>query len=144
MSGSSDRRHEVPPPELGEHPGVDPVGLGRERGKGPGPGRIGDEDIPAGELEGVVDEMGAVHRFDDRGHLLTGPCEPADEILQRPPLGRHRSHRDRLACFVEHVHIDLLARQVQSRVQHPMGLLVTGSARTHDLTTEARLHDIQM
>jgi hypothetical protein len=59
-----DRRHQVAAGELGEHPGVDAVGLARERCEPLDLLRVGDLDLPAGELEPVVHEAGAVHRLD--------------------------------------------------------------------------------
>jgi hypothetical protein len=62
--GQPDRRHQVAARELGQHPGVDPVGLARQRRQSLRLLRVGDLDLPAGELEPVVHEAGAVHRLD--------------------------------------------------------------------------------
>jgi hypothetical protein len=56
--GEPDRGHEVPAPELGEDPGVDLVGLGGKRGETLHLYRVGDLDVPAVQLEVVVDEAG--------------------------------------------------------------------------------------
>ena len=125
--GHPDRGNEVAPAELGEHPGVDLVGLGGEGGAPLHLHRVGDLDVPATELELVVDEAGAVHRLDDRAHLVAVAGDPGDELPEPEGLGRGRGHFDRPTVLVEHVHIKPLARQVQSGVQHAVGLLVSGS-----------------
>jgi hypothetical protein len=117
-SGSSDRRHEVAPGELGEDPGVDLVGLGRQGCEALHLHRVGDLDVPAVELELVVDEAGPVHRLDDRAHRLAVAGNPGDELAEPEDLGRCRGHLDRPAFLVEDVHIKPLARQVESGVQH--------------------------
>ena len=116
--GQPDRRHELAAGQLGEDPGVDPIGL---RGKG---GEtldllgIGDLDVPAGELELVVDEAGPVHRLDRRADRLAVAIHPGDECPEGIGIGTDRGHLDRPAGLVEQVHIKPLARQVQSGVQH--------------------------
>ena len=64
--GSQIFGHEVPTGELGEDPGVDLVGLGREGCQPLDLDRITDGDVPAAELELVVDEPGSRHRLDGR------------------------------------------------------------------------------
>ena len=121
-SGSSDRGHEIASGQLGEDPGVDPVGLGREGGQTPDLLGIGDLDVPAGELEGVVDEAGPVHRLDRRADRLAVAIHPGDEGSEGVGVGPHRGHLDRSTTLIEQVHIEPLAQQVQSGVQHPLGL----------------------
>jgi len=55
-----DLGHEVTSCELGQDPCVDLVGLGGERSNALDLGRVRDRDIPASELEGVVDEAAPV------------------------------------------------------------------------------------
>jgi hypothetical protein len=62
--GQPDRRHQVTARQLGEHPGVDSVGLAGERCESFHLLRVGDLDLPSVELERVVHEPRAVHRFD--------------------------------------------------------------------------------
>ena len=116
--GQPDRRHEVATPELGEDPGVDLVGLGGQGCEALDLHRVGDLDVPARELELVVDEAGPVHRLDDRAHLLAVAGDPGDELAEPEHLRTGGGHFDRPALLVEDVHIKPLARQVQSGVQH--------------------------
>ena len=85
--GQPDRGHEVAAGELGEHPGVDLVGLGGQGREALDLQGVGDLDVPAGELELVVDEAGTVHRLDDRGHLVAVPGDPGDELAEPEDLG---------------------------------------------------------
>ena len=71
-----DRRHQVAAGELGEHPGVDPVGLAGERCEPFHLLRVGELDLPAVQLETVVDEAGAVHRLDRGADRLAVPSDP--------------------------------------------------------------------
>ncbi len=140
--GQPDRGHQVPPAELGEDPGVDPVGLGGERGEPLDLHRVGDLDIPAEKLEGVVHEASPVHRLDRRGHLLAVPADDPNQRPQGITVGSDSRDLDRPTVLVEHVHIEPLARQVQSGVQHLRALLVW-FLREPNVTTGALLHDIQ-
>jgi hypothetical protein len=74
--GQPDRRDQVTPGELGQHPGVDPVGLARERREPFHLLRVGDLDLPTCELEPVVHEAGAVHRLDCRADRLAVARDP--------------------------------------------------------------------
>ena len=116
--GQPDRWHEVPPTEFGQHPGIDPVGLAGERCQPLDALGVGDQDIPAGLLELVVDEAGAIHRFDRRPYCVTVPGQPLDEHPERVCVGADGDHLDRPSRRIEHVDVDSLARQVQSGVQH--------------------------
>ena len=64
--GQPDRRHQVALGEHGQDPGVDPVGLHRQRRQPLHLLGVGDLHLPAVALEGVVDEAGAGHRLDHR------------------------------------------------------------------------------
>jgi len=59
--GQPDRRHELPTSELGEHPGVDLVRLRRQGRQALRLRRVGDRDVPAVALQGIVHEAGTVH-----------------------------------------------------------------------------------
>jgi len=74
-----------------------------------------------------VDEAGTVHRLDRRADRLAVAIHPGDEAPQGVGIGADRGHLDRSPLLVEHVHVKPLARQVQSGVQHVVGLLVSGS-----------------
>src|ERR1019366_9715646 len=77
--GSGDLRYQGSPGELSQHAGIDLVSLGRERCQAPHPLGIGDQDLPARELEAVVDEAGAVHRLDRRPDRLPISRYPSSE-----------------------------------------------------------------
>ena len=121
-SGSSDRGHEIASAELGQDPGIDPVGLGREGGETLDLQGIGDLDLPAEKLEGVVDEARPVHRLDRGADRLAMPIHPGDQGPQRVGIGPDGGHLDRPAILIEQMHIEPLARKVQSGVQHVLGL----------------------
>jgi hypothetical protein len=116
--GQPDGGHEVAPPELGEDPGVDLVGLGRQGCEALDLDRVGDLHVPAVQLELVVDEAGPVHRLDDRGDLVAVPGDPGDQLTQPEDLGRGRGHLHGSALLVKDMDIKPLARKVQSGVQH--------------------------
>jgi hypothetical protein len=102
----------------GEHPGVDPVGLAGQRGQALDLLRVGDLDLPPGQLKLVVDEPGAVHRF-DRGHdRLAKPGGLPGQAPQPISVWRRRGDLDWLTRLVHQVHIQAVARQIQPCVQH--------------------------
>jgi hypothetical protein len=59
--GPPDLGNQVAAAQLGQDPGVDPVGLTGKRGQAFDLLGVGDGHLPAGQLELVVDEAGAVH-----------------------------------------------------------------------------------
>ena len=74
--GEPDRRHEVAAGELGQHPGVDPVGLARQRRDPPRSLRVRDPHVPPRQLELIVHEPGTVHRLDRRADRFAVTREP--------------------------------------------------------------------
>jgi hypothetical protein len=80
--GQPDRRHQVTAGELGQHPGVDPVGLTRERRQTFHLLRIGDLDLPTCELEPVVHEAGSVHRLDRGADRRTVTIKPLAQAVK--------------------------------------------------------------
>jgi hypothetical protein len=66
--GQPDLGDQIPSGQLGQHPGVDPVGRARQRGQPLDLLGVGDGDLPAGQLELVMNEAGAVHRLDRCSH----------------------------------------------------------------------------
>jgi hypothetical protein len=86
--GQPDRRDEVAAGELGQHPGVDPVGLARQRREPLHLLRIGDLDLPAVKLEAVVDKAGAVHRLDRRADRVAVSSEALAQVLQTISIRR--------------------------------------------------------
>jgi hypothetical protein len=132
--GQPDLWHELKPRQLGQNPGVDPVSLGSQWGDALDLGCIGDRDIPAVPLKRVMDEARPGHRLDRAVHLV---AEAQDVGSQPPQPGGIRTdgrHLDGPAVLVEDVHIEPLARQVQSRVQHHWGLPVLVGSTTHRLS----------
>ena len=116
--GQPDGRHQIEPRQLGEDPGIDPVGLGGERGNALDLGRIRDLDLPTPALEGVVDEACPGHRLDRAADLVAMAQDAGRQRPERPGVGADGSYLDRPAVLIEHVHIEPLARQIQSDVQH--------------------------
>ena len=80
--GEPDRRHEVAAAELGQHPGVDAVGLAGQRRQPLHLLRVGDLDLPARELEPVVHEARAVHRLDRGADRRAVTVEPLSQAAQ--------------------------------------------------------------
>jgi hypothetical protein len=74
--GQPDRRHQVATGELGEHPGVDPVGLAGQRCEALRLLRVGDLDLPALKLEPIVHETRTVHRLDRGADRRAVTSEP--------------------------------------------------------------------
>ena len=117
--GQPDRRHQIPAGQLGQHPGVDLVGLAGQRGQPLDLLRVGDLDLPARQLQLVVHEPGAVHRLDRRVHR---PAElrpdPPGQRGQTTRLGQRRGHHQRRPRLVHHMHIQPRSTQVQPDVHH--------------------------
>ena len=80
--GQPDRRHEIAAGQLCEYPGVDPVGLARQRRQSFHLDGIGDRHIPAGLLELVVNKTGAVHRLDRRDDRLAEAADASGQAAQ--------------------------------------------------------------
>ena len=120
--GQPDRRHQVPPRQLGQHPRVDLVGLAGQRREALDLLRVGDQHVPAPLLERVVDESRTGHRLDHRSDPLT--AEPLREIAQPVGVRRRRELRHRRAGRVDDTNIEPTSTQVQPNVQLRTGLLV--------------------
>jgi hypothetical protein len=86
--GQPDRRHEIAPGELGQHPGIDPVGLAGQRRQSLHLLRVGDLDLPAGQLEPVVHETCAVHRLDRRAERRAVSANPLAQATQTVGIRR--------------------------------------------------------
>ena len=119
--GQPDRRHEVAAGQLGQHPGVDAVGLAGERRQPLHLLRVGDLHLPAGALELVVDEARPVHRLDRRPDRLAVPIEPYRQSAQPIDIRRGRTDVDRRTPTVEHMKVETLATEIQTGVQHCNG-----------------------
>ena len=116
--GQPDRRHQIAAGELGQHPGVDPVGLAGQRRQPLHLLRVGDLDLPAGELEPVVHEAGAVHRLDRGADRRAVTIEPLAQAAQTIGVRRRRTDLDRRTLSVEQVEVETLATEIQTGVQH--------------------------
>jgi hypothetical protein len=104
ISGTRSRRD-----SSGEHPGVDPVGLAGQGGQALDLLGVGDGDLPAGQLELVVDEAGAVHRLDRRPHRLSVGSRLAGQPTEPVGIWRRGGDLDRAALGIEQVHIQPVA-----------------------------------
>ncbi len=119
--GQPDRRHQLAARELGQHPGVDAVGLAGKRRQALHLARVGDLDLPAQPLEQVVDEAGAGHRFDRGADRLSVAADALGEPRQPVGVGRGGTDLDRRAALVEQVEVETAATEIQSGVQHCNG-----------------------
>ena len=73
--GEPDRRHQFAAGQLGQHPGIDTVGLTGQGRQPLHPLRVRDLHLPARQLQLVVHETGAVHRLHHRHHLAVKPAK---------------------------------------------------------------------
>jgi hypothetical protein len=126
-----DRRHQIPPRQLGQHPRVDLVGPAGQRRKALDLHRVGDLHDPAAQLELVMNEAGAAHRFDHRRDRLTELTQPSHQRGQAAGIRRRRGHQHRLAGSVQGMHIQTSPAQIQPNVQHEdrASFRHTGSSR---------------
>ena len=116
--GQPDRRHQITAGELGQHPGVDPVGLAGQRGQPLHLLRVRDLDLPACELEPVVHEAGAVHRLDRRPDRNAVASETFAQAAQTISIRWRRTDLDGRTLGVEQVEVETLAAEIQTGVQH--------------------------
>jgi hypothetical protein len=119
--GQPDRRHQIAPCELGQHPGVDPVGLAGEWRQSLYLLRVGDLDLPSVELERVVHEARAVHRFNRGADRLAVTSEALAQSVQPIGVRRRGTDLDRRTISVEQVEVETLATEIQPGVQHCVG-----------------------
>jgi hypothetical protein len=115
--GQPDRRHEVAAAELGQHPGIDAVGLAGQRCEALHLLRVGDLHLPAVKLEPVVDEARPVHRLDRRADRLAMTIESRGQRTQAIDIRRCRANLERLTVAVEQVEVETLAAEIQTGVQ---------------------------
>jgi hypothetical protein len=107
--GQPDRRHQIAPAKLGEHPRVDAVGLARQRRQPLDLPRVGDLDIPAQLFQAVMHKPGAVHRLDRRAHH-TQRRQPLGQPAQPVGVRRRLRLKHRCASDVDDMHVNALAR----------------------------------
>jgi hypothetical protein len=104
IAGTRSRWH-----RSGEHPRVDALGLARQRRQPLDRLRIRDLDLPAGRLELVVHEAGAVDRLDRRHDRLGEPGDVADQASEAVGVWWCRGDLDRLASPVHQVNVQAVA-----------------------------------
>jgi hypothetical protein len=80
--------------------------------------RVGDLDVPAAQLELVVDEAGAGHRLDRRGHRLAELPDPGGQRSQAARVRRRGGHQHRRTHLGHDMHIQTSSAQIQPNVQH--------------------------
>jgi len=119
--GQPDRRHQVTTRELGQHPGVDAVGLAGERREPLHLLRVCDLDLPAGELEPIVHEPCPVHRLDRRPNRSAMTLETLTQAVQAISIRRRCPDLDRRTVDVEEMKVETLATEIQTGVQHRSG-----------------------
>jgi hypothetical protein len=139
--GQPDLRHQREAAQLGQDPGVDLVRLAGQRCQPLGLDRVGDPHLPARELEPIVHEAGAIHRLDHRDHLRI--AQSPDKPGQTVGVGRHRPALEQLPAAEASVEVESLAAQIQSDVQHCVGLLRLVEDARSITPQEALLHAIQ-
>jgi hypothetical protein len=128
--GQPDRRHQVAAAELGQHPGVDPVGLARERRQPLHLLRVSDLDLPARQLEPIVHEPRAVHRLDRRTDRLAMSIESSRQAEQAICIRRCGTNFDARSITVEQMEVETLAAKIQTGVHHRNGPPLDSSQST--------------
>ena len=122
--GQPDLGDELQPPELSQHPGIDPVRLAGQRGEPLHLHSVGDPHIPTSQLELVVDETGATHRLDHRHNRLVRSAQAQHKRSER--VRGNGAGLEALPTRQESVEVEAFAAQIQSDVQHETGLLGPG------------------
>ena len=112
------RRHQIAKRQLGEDPSIDLVGLARQRRQPLDPLRIGDQHLPPVPDQLVVHEPCAVHRLNDPAHRLVVYSDPPRQPVQTVPVRRRPEMLDQLPLTGYQAHVDPLAAQIQTHVQH--------------------------
>jgi hypothetical protein len=116
--GKPDLRHQVAAGELGQDPGVDPIGLAGQRGEPLRPLGVCDPHVPADELELIVDEAGTGHRLDRCQDWTLLAAETVDEVSKAIMIGRASADRGWLTIGEQGMPVETLAAEIQSDVQH--------------------------
>jgi hypothetical protein len=117
-TGQPDLGNELPPGELGQHPGIDPIRLARKRRQTLHPLRVRDPHVPTRLLQPVVHEARARHRLDRREDRALLAVEAADEVTKPVTIRRAGTDVHTLAVGKQSVPIETLAAEVKSDVQH--------------------------
>jgi hypothetical protein len=120
-SGSQIAWHELAPRELGQDPGVDPVGLAGKRGEPLGLLRVCDLDLPAASSSWSCTKRAPFHRLDRGANQLPVAFEPQRQTVKAVGVKRHRADVDRRALIVKEMEVETLATEIQTGVQHRSG-----------------------
>jgi hypothetical protein len=83
--------------------------------------RVGDLDLPAGELEPVVHEPRTVHRLDRGADRRAVPSDALAQAIQSISIRRSSATFDGHTLAIEQVEVETLATEIQSGVQHCNG-----------------------
>jgi len=97
---------------------VDLVGLAGQRREPLDLLSIGDVDLPAGELELIVDEASAGHRLDGGADRFSIPIQPHHHSVQPVSIRRNAGDGECAALAVQDVDVQALPDEIQSNVQH--------------------------
>ena len=126
-----DRRYQITARQLGQHPGVDAVGLAGQRGQTLDSLSVSDQHVPAGELELIVDEPGTVHRLDHRPHQHPRPVQLVRQPSQTRTIRRCPQLLSLRAAVIENADIHTQPAQIEPNVHHVhQGLLRIGMRTT--------------
>jgi hypothetical protein len=80
--------------------------------------RVRDLDLPAGQLEPIVHEAGAVHRLDRRADRLAMPIESSRQVEQAVGIRRRGTNLDGRSLTIKQMEVETLAAEIQTGVQH--------------------------
>jgi hypothetical protein len=83
--------------------------------------RVGDLDLPAGQLEPVVHEPRPVHRLDRRADGRVVTSQTLAQTTQPISIGWRGAGLDRRALTVQQVEVETLATEIQTGVQDRSG-----------------------
>jgi hypothetical protein len=119
--GQPDRRHQIAMREHRQHARVDLVGLARQRRQPLDLLRVGDQHLPPELLERVMDEPRPGHRLDHAAHRQPIATDAPRQAAQAVGVRRGGELREHLAVLGKQTHIESLATQIQSSVQHEDG-----------------------
>jgi hypothetical protein len=117
-----DRRHELAARQLGQHPGVNPVGLAGQRRQPLHLLRVGDLHLRAVQLELVVRKAGRPSSTRSRRGSAHRSEQPSGQTAKTVRIRWGAANVDRLTSLVQQAEVETLAAEIQSGVQHRRGL----------------------
>src|SRR5439155_26125314 len=104
--------------------------------------RVGDLDLPDGELEAVVHEPRTFHRLDRGADRRAVPSDALAQAIQSISIRRSSATFDCRTLAVEQVEVETLATEIQSGVQHCNGPPFVCRGRAEHRSAGALLHGI--